>query len=127
MRAFRGLATAGLVVLSGTLAGCDLFTQSCTLNLVFGLTLYVRDSVSGAPAAQDATATLRDGDYLETMQGIPLDDLILVGAGERAGEYTIQVTKAGYTPWTRTRVRVEDDGCHVRNVQIDVRLQPLST
>jgi hypothetical protein len=117
---------AGLAVaLPLVLASCDAFTRTCDLRFVYGLALHVRDSVTGAPAANGATGVVRDGDFEEALETSGFDDLTMLGAGEREGVYFIQVTKTGYNMWTRSGVRVTDDGCHPVTVEVDVRLQPL--
>lgn len=111
------------------LAGCGNPTGVvCTENLVFGLTVNVRDSVTGVPAGRDATVIAQDGSYSETLQFLgafsATDSLTFFGAAERAGTYQITVTKALYRPWTRAGVEVTADECHVRPVAVEVRLQP---
>ena len=48
------------------------------------------------------------------------------GALERAGRFSLRVTKARYLPWDTTGVVVTRDECHVQTVRLDVRLMPQS-
>ena len=102
---------------------------ACTENLVFGLTVKVRDSVTGVPAGRQAVVIAQEGSYSETLQFLgaisPTDSLTFFGAAERAGTYQIKVTKAGYQAWLRNGVEVVADVCHVHPAVVDVRLQPV--
>jgi hypothetical protein len=117
-----------IVLAAGALTGCELpFVGGvCTADFRFGVVVEVRDAVTGAPAADGARLTVRDGEYVETTEArVPSPDaLFLQGAGERAGTYDVTVQKSGYQDWTRTGVRVREDECHVIPVQLDARLQP---
>jgi hypothetical protein len=87
----------------------------------------VRDSVTDEPAAADARLIVRDGSYADTSDQLPApytDPLVLRAAGERGGWYDVSVEKTGYRDWMRNPVRVNEDGCHVRTVQLQARLQP---
>jgi len=103
----------------------------CTDNLVFGLTVKVRDSVTDAPAGRQAAVVAQDGAYQETLQFLgaisATDSLTFFGAAERAGTYRITATKAGYRSWTRGGVDLSSDVCHVHPVVVEARLQPSIT
>lgn len=118
-----------LAALLGT--GCTLLTDGghlCTANIVAGLNVTVRDSVTGIAAGRGAMVTAQDGAHSETLiflgAVIPTDSLSFMGAYERAGTYRITVAKTGYQAWTRDGVRVLDGDCHVQPATVDVRLQP---
>ena len=100
----------------------------CTENLVFGLTVKVRDSITDVPAGRQATVVAQDGSYHETLQFLgaisSTDSLTFFGAAERAGTYQITVTKSGYQTWTRAGVNVVADACHVHPAVVEARLQP---
>jgi hypothetical protein len=51
----------------------------------------------------------------------------LAGAYERPGRYVVTVTKEGYVTWRRERVEVRRGACHVRTVELEAHLVPLST
>ena len=119
MRSAFILATATLI------AGCNPYPTSCTDELRYGIAVAIRDAVTGAPAAAGARLIAREGDYIETVDGPAVPDLIVLGAaGERPGKYTVTVQKAGYQTWTRSNIWVRDGGCHVKTVQFEARLQP---
>ena len=112
-------------------SGCTLLTDdghACTANIVMGLNVTVRDSVTGIAAGRGATVSAQDGTYSETLMFlgsvISTDSLDFMGAAERPGTYRITVTKAGYQAWTRNGVQVLDAACHVHPATVDVRLQP---
>lgn len=98
----------------------------CTAEVIFGLTVVVRDSVTGQPAASDASGVARSGSHSEVLSGIFGNDLHLVGAAERPGIYEITITKAGYQDWTRASVNVEAGPCHVVPAIVEANLQPVT-
>lgn len=98
----------------------------CTALFAYGLSVTVVDSASGSPAGAGATVVARDGAYADSATGAPgrpeFPSFSL--AGERAGTYSISVTRPGYKPWSRSGVEVTKDVCHVRGVAITAKLQP---
>jgi hypothetical protein len=116
-----------LVVSAGTTAACDLpFGGACTTDFRYGVVVEVRDSVTGAHAADGARLVVRDGTYADTSDQLPFTEpLTLQAAGERSGTYTLTVEKSNYQDWTRTGVRVREDQCHVIPVRLAARLQPV--
>lgn len=90
----------------------------CTEIFVYGLNVTVTD-VNGNPIA-GATLTLTDGDYTETMEEIR--DGEYVGAGERAGTYTMRVDADGFVTQTITDIVIDEDECHVIPVAREVTL-----
>jgi hypothetical protein len=127
----RGKVAVLMVALTLSLAGCRLFDQQrmCTLNLVWGISVQVRDSVNGALGASGAKLVARSGTYADSMSypaGHPeMDAGTLVAAGEHAGLFTVTITKAGYRDWTKNDVRVTGDECHVNTTELTALLQPL--
>lgn len=123
MRRCATCALAGMVFLttacyegSGPLACTDVF--------VYGITVAVLDADSGRPVADEATLTLQDGPYVETVTS-SWDGRSLSGAGERAGTYDLAIERPGYRSWSRSGIVVNADECHVRGVSLDARLEPL--
>ncbi|MCY3545362.1 MAG: hypothetical protein OXH49_00635 [Gemmatimonadetes bacterium] len=109
------------IVLSALLVhGCDLFPIGvCTDELVYGIQVTVRDSMTGELLNVDPTGVLTDGVYRETME--PVGTSTLWGAPERPGTYDIEITAEGYRTWTRQGVEVEleRNGCHVETVKLE--------
>lgn len=95
----------------------------CTALFAYGVNATVTDAVTGT-VITDATLTLSEGGFTEVMQPFPTGDY--VGAGERAGTYTLTATAPGYQSQTITDIVVTADECHVRGVHLDVRLLPAS-
>ena len=116
-----------MAILLGTLPlqGChDLFgLGACTLILVHGVRVEVRDSVTGDLLGSEATGTLTEGQYHETMERWP--DQTLVGAPERAGAYRVEITVDGYRPWILQPVIVTQGRCHVGTVYLYASMVPL--
>ena len=96
----------------------------CSPGGVYGLTVAVRDSVTGLPAVAQASGVARSGSYEEVLSGIFGNDLHLVGAVERPGVYEVTITKAGYETWTRAGVSVLAGVCHVTPAIFEAKLQP---
>ncbi len=116
------------IVLSALLVhGCDLFPLGvCTDQLVYGIIVTVRDSVTGERLGSDPAGLLTDGSYRETME--PAGHSRLWGAPERPGTYDIEITAQGYRTWNRRGVEVEMEwnGCHVETVELEARMVSLA-
>lgn len=106
--------------------GCSDNTGNCQAVVEPGLILEIRDSVTGLGLAAAAVATASEGTFSDTLRyiGDP-DSAVRQGVDERAGTYTVTVTRPNYQTWTRTNVLVTETACHVQPVQIDVLLQPM--
>ena len=115
------IASLGLALLT---SGCKSPLVACDLNLVYGLTIVVTDSATGAfLGGPETTVEVRDGSYVDTLP--PFGPSEYSGAGERPGTYSVKVQRGGYRVWQRNGIRVREDECHVINVQVQARLQPL--
>ena len=94
----------------------------CTLEFAYGVSAEVTDAESGA-AITSAVLTLTDGNYSEVMESFPTGDY--VGAGERAGTYTLTAQATGYQTRTIENIVVTAGRCHVNGVRVEVQLQPV--
>lgn len=92
----------------------------CTEQFVYGVNVSVSDE--NGDAVTGATLTLTDGDYTETMDEI--SDGEYVGAGERAGTYSLTVEAAGFESVTIDDIEVNADECHVLPESREVELTP---
>ncbi|MCB9560691.1 MAG: carboxypeptidase regulatory-like domain-containing protein [Kofleriaceae bacterium] len=110
------------VLLAGP-AGC-IEPWACTLQLEAGIALRVADE-AGRPVA--ATVTIAEGDYVEIYGPDDGFDGLYHGADERAGTYEIEIIADGYQPVSYDGVEVEDDGCHVRTVELEVVMVATTT
>ena len=123
------LTTTGLFLLAAATGGCSSFTPiACTTDYRPGLTIEVRDARTNAPIAAASTIVIRDGDYVETLSnpvGGGGTDLSKSGAYERAGTYSVQVSRAGYASQTFSGIVVTRDECHVIGRVIAAALAPL--
>ena len=97
---------------------------ACTEIFVYGLSVAVVEAGTGAPLADGATLTLRDGDYVESTTE-SFDGRTMMGAGERAGAYVVTVSRAGFHTWAATDVIVTADQCHVIPVALTAELEPI--
>ena len=73
---------------------------------------------------------LTEGEYTEAAQStlqVSNGTLIVAGAHERPGTYSLRITVAGYQPWTASGVRVSESGrCdEVETVKLTARLRPV--
>ena len=82
---------------------------ACTEIFVYGVNVSVTDEAD--EPVTGAVLTLTDGDYSKTMQ--ELAEGGYVGAGERAGTYTLIVEADGFEPATIEGIIVDADECHV--------------
>lgn len=114
------VATLGLALLS---SACKSPLVACDLSLVYGLTIVVTDSSSGAPlGGVETIVEVRDGAYVDTLPAFGNE---FSGAGERPGTYSVKVQRLGYRVWQSEGIRVRADECHVIPVRLTARLQPL--
>lgn len=97
----------------------SLIEQSPRPNqFVFGVTVSVNDE--NGNAVSDASVRLFEDEYSETMMEIVPG--VFVGAGERAGTYTLTVEADDFEPATIPIIRVEQDICQVVPVTRTVTL-----
>jgi hypothetical protein len=94
---------------------------ACTAIYAYGITATVTDQDTGSPIP-GATLTLTDGVYVEEMESFQTGDF--VGAGERAGTYSLTATAPGYQSLAIDDIVVTADICHVHGVHVDVELSP---
>lgn len=105
------------------LCGCGLIGDDgrvCTALYAYGISVNITDGTTGEPVT-DATLTLIDGDYSETMQPFPSGGY--AGAGERQGTYTLVIEVPGVPVETIDEIAVDHDGCHVIGVAFDVEVE----
>ena len=95
----------------------------CTDQLVYGLNVIVLDAVTGNPIFQDIEVKAVDGPYQEILELVPGLEYAFVGAGERAGNYVVTITKAGYQTYTSEPIVLTRDECHVIPQSLTVNLQ----
>src|SRR4051812_37193609 len=115
------------IILATALGGCH-DTVVCPLILQNGVSVHVKDSVTGAFAASGAKIVARSSTYGDSSAleaGHPESDSQTLGAAHRPGVYTVTVSKAGYQDWVRGNVSVTAaDKCELRNTELTALLQP---
>jgi len=94
----------------------------CTDQFVYGLNVIVLDASTGNPIFQDIEVKAVDGMYQEILQLVPGLEYAFVGAGERAGNYVVTITKAGYQTYTSAPIVLTRDECHVIPQSLTVNL-----
>jgi hypothetical protein len=131
MSVSRRLATlaAAASITIGTTACIGPF-ESCEGVGNFGVQITVVDSVTGRAPVGTAVLILTEGEYTESAQAtlqVSNGTLIVAGAHERPGTYSLRITVAGYQPWTASGVRVSESGrCdEVDTVKLTARLRPV--
>ncbi len=85
----------------------------CTKEARAGLTVYVKDSGSGAFLSDSVNVLANDGNYSEVLQLFFGNPPSFSGAWERAGTYIVSVSKRGYKTATSLPITVGEDECHV--------------
>lgn len=96
---------------------------NCTDVYVYGLNVNVKNAITNANLVDGVLVKAVDGTYsetLETVESVPT----FIGAGERAGNYVITVSKDGYQTYTSPVVKVDSDECHVLTETLNIALQP---
>ena len=94
----------------------------CTTQFVYGLNVIVLDASTGNPIFQDIEVKAVDGTYQEILELVPSLEYAFVGAGERAGNYVVTITKAGYQTYTSAPIVLTRDECHVIPQSLTVNL-----
>ncbi len=97
---------------------------ACTEEARPGLSITVRDSVTGAAVASGVEIVAREGQYADTARGSLLGSGVYALVYERAGSYDVTVSHPSYQVWARAAVRVTADECHVQTVAVVARLVP---
>ena len=118
------LASGLMIGLAGCYPSGTVDPVICTAQFVYGLTVTIVDQTTARPIAAQATMTIQDGTYEETVTD-SWDGATLSGAGERPGTYTITIEHPAYTTWTRAGVTISADECHVIPVALTAELVPL--
>jgi len=98
--------------------------MACTEEARPGLSITVRDSVTGAAVANGVEIVAREGEYADTARGSLLGSGVYALVYERAGSYDVTVSHPSYRTWVRAAVRVTEDECHVKTVALLARLAP---
>jgi hypothetical protein len=126
----RRASILGVFIMLPIIVGaCDNFigVRGCDTIALPGVTVEVRDSITGQPAVDGAKLLLVAGAYRDSA-GFPLggalDRTTLSGAHERPDRYLVTVTKPGYAEW-RSFAWVREDDCHVKTVRFVALLQRL--
>jgi hypothetical protein len=109
---------------AATLSSCGtlLAPGACTDEARPGITVDIRDSVSGSFVGSGARAIAAEGSYADTAFA-PASAFPHHLVFERPGTYTVTVEQAGYQLWTRNGISVTAGDCHVRTVAVVARLQ----
>ena len=93
----------------------------CTQEFVYGLNVTVRDDKDNTIITEGITVIARNGDYAEELT-VPEGLDIFIGAGERPGNYILEVTSDNYQPYISESIRVNADICHVIPRYIEILL-----
>ena len=128
MRKLESLLVGAALSLFG--CGGDSVTEMdqvvCTTELRPGIMISVLDNATGAAASCGAQALITGTGYSETVANPAVagcsDTLLLSGAAERPGLYTVTVSKPGYRNAVFADVAVASDVCHVVTVTLTARL-----
>lgn len=96
----------------------------CTEEARAGLVVKINDAESGEVLTEGVTVTAVDENYSEMLHNFPEFSQDFTGAYERAGNYTLTVTKEGYVDFITETITVGEDVCHVITQNVTVELQP---
>jgi hypothetical protein len=104
-------ALAALLLLTGS-GACNCIGEK---PLALPVSVQVVDDQTGQNIAGGATLTVTRGSYTQSVTGTGFDAAL--AAGDRAGVYTVEVSKSGYQTWTKQNVNVEDKGLLCGKIQ----------
>lgn len=105
-------------------AGACNWGAVCTDEARPGIRVTIVDAATGSPVEGDVTVIATEGSYTDTVN-LPAADgpRMALLAFERAGTYRVEVQGPGYAAWLAPPVRVTEDDCHVRTVDLTARLE----
>ena len=122
----RFSAVVRIAPLAALLGACE-SPADCILSPGVAVEVLVRDSVTGAPAADGALGTLDfSGEEIPLVltgmdiHGVPL----VLSGGSQPGRYSVRIEKSGYESWVRPILRVESNNCGLLTERLEARLQP---
>ena len=95
----------------------------CTEQFVYGLNVTVKDVATNVIITEDIIVVAKDGNYEETLMNFEGFDHF-IGAGEREGNYTIEVRSNSYLDFTSEVIQVGADECHVIPETVEILLLP---
>ncbi len=121
----RRFSLITLLIAVGCSTGSSTEPTACTKEYVYGLHAQIKDARSDSAIAQGTILTLQEGSYQEVVTE-SWGGLMMFGAGERPGEYTVTAERLGYDEWTMSGVEILSDGCHVIPVSLRVQMAPAS-
>ena len=121
----RRFSLITLLISVGCSIGSSTEPAACTKEYVYGLHAQIKNARSDSAIAQGTILTLQEGTYQEVVTE-SWDGLMMFGAGERPGEYTVTAERLGYDEWTMSGVEILSDGCHVIPVSLRVQMAPAS-
>jgi len=121
----RRFSLITLLISVGCSSGSSTEPAACTKEYVYGLHAQITDARNDSAIAQGTILTLQERSYQEVVTE-SWDGLMMLGAGERPGEYSVTAERLGYDRWTMSGVEIVSDGCHVIPVSLRVQMAPAS-
>jgi hypothetical protein len=86
-----------------------------------GIVVIVVDSISGAGLARGALVTAVDSGFIDTLSAF--SDSVATSLRARPGIYRVNVSRTGYSAWSRDSVQVVRQGtCDVQTATLTARL-----
>ncbi|MCK5401132.1 MAG: hypothetical protein KAJ28_05815 [Flavobacteriaceae bacterium] len=94
----------------------------CTEQFVYGLNVTVKNADTNDIITEGITVKAKDGNYEEEL--MYMDGFnSFIGAGERTGNYIIEITSNNYQTYTSEVIVVGEDECHVIPRVLETLLQ----
>jgi len=95
----------------------------CTMQAIAALNVDAIDSATGTPATMGSSIVARSDTFADSTNGpAPANEPVGL-AYEKAGTYTVTVTKPGYKPWSQQGIVVGRDQCHVIPQRVTAKLR----
>jgi len=123
------LRLISVLLITAAAPGCDHFgPRLCPTNIEPAIEVQVVDSITGQPAAEDASGAVHERSFVDSLRpysrGSDGTLLSFSAAYGRAGTYRVEVRKPGYRDWSRQGVRVRGGDCGVETTRVRAELQP---
>lgn len=119
----RVLLIAALV----TFSGCDTFDSDCDTAAYPAIELVVKNE-AGEYVCDQVTAVVFEDNFRDTLVESRINEagqvILLSGAFEREGVYSLIITSDEYETYTDTQIVVRDGQCHVKTRELSVVVEP---
>lgn len=116
-----------LIAVCITICGCEIFGSMCDTAAYPAIELTVKNQ-AGEYVCDQVTAVVFEDNFRDTLMESGMNEagqvILLSGAWEREGIYSLIITSDVYKTYTDTQIVVRDGQCHVKTKSLSVVVEP---